>query len=360
MSSIFIKLTLITNTDIMEYRRLPNTDFDVPVLTLGTGTFGGSHGFEGWGHTDVEGATRMIDIAVDAGLNMFDTADLYSHGRSEEILGKATHHLQRDKVLIASKVGFPMSENPNDRGASRVHIIRACEDSLRRLDTDYIDLYYVHIFDNTVPVEETMRALDDLVRSGKVRHIGCSNYSGWHLMKSEAVSEANGLSRFCAHQVYYSLLHREFEWELMTLGIDQGVGTFVWSPLAAGRLAGRYRRGQEIPKDGRVATNGVPVEDSLVDYEKLYNIVDVLDEIAEETGHTVAQVALNWLLCRPTITSLVIGARTEEHLKSNLGAIGWQLTPEQIARLDEVSRQTKTYPYWHQDINPEMQSQLFR
>lgn len=343
----------------MEYRRLPGTELEVPVLTLGTGTFGGSHGFEGWGHTDVEGATRMVDIATEAGLCMFDTADLYSHGRSEEILGKAIAHKQRDKVLIATKAGFPMSEKAEDRGASRAHLTKACEESLKRLGTDYIDLYYVHIFDNTVEVEETMRALDDLVKAGKVRHIGCSNYSGWHLMKSEATADAYGLTRFCAHQVYYSLLHREFEWELMSLGVDQHVGTFVWSPLAAGRLAGRYRRNMEIPKDGRVATNGVPVEDFLVDYDKLYDIVDVLDEIAEETGHTVAQVALNWLLRRPTITSLVIGTRTEEHLKSNLGATGWSLTAEQVKRLDDVSRKVKTYPYWHQDINPEMKSQMF-
>lgn len=344
----------------MEYRKLPGTDLEVPVLTLGTGTFGGSHGFEGWGHTDVEGATRLVDIATDAGLCMFDTADLYSHGRSEEILGKAIAHKQRDKVLIATKTGFPMSDKAEDRGASRVHLTKACEDSLKRLGTDYIDLYYVHIFDNTVEVEETMRALDDLVKSGKVRHIGCSNYSGWHLMKSEATADANGLARFCAHQVYYSLLHREFEWELMSLGVDQHIGTFVWSPLAAGRLAGRYRRNAGIPKDGRVATNGVPVEDFLVDYDKLYDIVDVLDGIAEETNHTVAQVALNWLLQRPTITSLVIGARTEEHLMANLGATGWNLTAEQVKRLDDVSRQVKTYPYWHQDINPEMKSQLFK
>lgn len=344
----------------MEYRKLPGTDLEVPVLTLGTGTFGGSHGFEGWGHTDVEGATRLVDIATDAGLCMFDTADLYSHGRSEEILGKAIAHKQRDNVLIATKAGFPMSDKAEDRGASRVHLTKACEDSLKRLGTDYIDLYYVHIFDNTVEVEETMRALDDLMKSGKVRHIGCSNYSGWHLMKSEATADANGLARFCAHQVYYSLLHREFEWELMSLGVDQHIGTFVWSPLAAGRLAGRYRRNAGIPKDGRVATNGVPIEDFLVDYDKLYDIVDVLDGIAEETNHTVAQVALNWLLQRPTITSLVIGARTEEHLMANLGATGWNLTAEQVKRLDDVSRQIKTYPYWHQDINPEMKSQLFK
>lgn len=343
----------------MEYRKLPGTEIEVPVLTLGTGTFGGSHGYEGWGHTDVEGAKRLVDIATEVGLCMFDTADSYSHGTSEEILGKAIAHKQRDKLLISTKVGFPMSDRADDRGASRTHIIESCEGSLKRLGTDYIDLYFIHIFDNTVEVEETMRALDDLVKAGKVRSIGCSNYSGWHLMKSEAVADANGLTRFCAHQAYYSLLHREFEWELMSAGVDQNVGTFVWSPLAAGRLAGRYRRGMGIPKDSRVASHGVPIEDFLVDYDKLYDIVDILDEIAEETGHSVAQVALNWVLQRPTITSLVIGARTEEHLKFNLGATGWNLTPEQVKRLDNVSQRVKSYPYWHQDVCPLMKSQLF-
>lgn len=343
----------------MEYRKLPGTELDAPVLTLGTATFGGSHGFEGWGHTDVEEATRMVSIAVEAGLNMFDTADVYSRGWSEEILGKAVKGHQRDKILIASKGGFMMSDNVKDGGASRKHLIKACEDSLRRLGTDYLDLYYVHGFDSRVPVEETMRALDELVKSGKVRAIGCSNYSGWHLMKSEAASEKENLTRFSAHQVYYSLLHRDYEWELMPLAVDQNVGTIVWSPLAAGRLAGRYRRGMEVPSDSRVATNGVPVRDALVDYERLYNIMDVLDEIAEETNHTVAQVALNWLLQRPTMTSLVIGARTEQHLAQNLAAVGWNLTKEQVERLDNVSRQTKAYPYWHQDLRPELKSQIF-
>lgn len=344
----------------MEYRKLPGTELEIPVLTLGTATFGGSHGFEGWGHTDVAEATRMVSMAMEAGMNMFDTADVYSRGWSEEILGKALKTQQRDRLLVASKGGFMMSDKVEDGGASRRHLIKACEDSLRRLGTDYLDLYYVHGFDNRVPVEETMRALDELVQSGKVRAIGCSNYSGWHLMKSEAVSDREGISRFSAHQVYYSLLHRDFEWELMSLAVDQNVGTIVWSPLAAGRLAGRYRRGMEIPKDSRVANNGVPVRDAIVDYETLYNIIDVLDQIAAETNHSVAQVALNWLLQRPTITSLVIGARTEQHLAQNLAAVGWNLTQEQVERLDNVSRRPKAYPYWHQDLKPELKSQLFR
>lgn len=344
----------------MEYRQLVGTDLVVPELTLGTGTFGGSHGFEGWGHTEGEAARRMIDIAMDAGINMFDTADMYSRGRSEEILCTALKGIPRDKYMIATKGGFAMSEDPADRGASRRHITKACEDSLRRLGTDYVDLYYIHGFDANVEVEETLRALDDLVQSGKVRNIGCSNYSGWHLMKSLATSEANGLARFRAHQVYYSLLNRDFEWELMSLGLDQNVGTFVWSPLAAGRLGGRFRRGCEIPADSRVANNGVPVRDPLVNYPVLYDIVDVLTELAEETQHSISQVALNWLLQRPTITSLVIGARTEEHLLQNIGASGWSLTPEQIERLDTVSRQTKAYPYWHQDIHSWLNAQIFK
>lgn len=342
----------------MEYRTLPGTELRVPVLTLGTATFGGSHGFEGWGHVDVAQATRMVDIAMDAGINMFDTADVYSRGWSEEILGRAIAG-RRDRMLIASKGGFRMGDRPQDGGASWAHLVQACEDSLRRLGTDYLDLYYVHGFDNTVAVDETMRALDHLVQSGKVRYIGCSNYSGWHLMKSQAVADANGLTRFAAHQVYYSLLNRDFEWELMPLGIDQQVGTIVWSPLAAGRLAGRYRRGCPIPADGRVANNGVPVRDAIVSYDVLYRIIDVLDELAVQTGHTVAQVALRWLLQRPTVTSLVIGARTEQHLLQNLAATDWSLTPQQIQRLDAASRQPKAYPYWHQDLKPELRSQIF-
>lgn len=343
----------------MEYCALPGTDLRLPVLTLGTATFGGSHGFEGWGHTDVPQATRMIDIALEAGINMFDTADVYSRGWSEEILGQAIAGHPRDQLLIASKGGFRMSDDPRDGGASRRHLIQACEDSLRRLHTDYLDLYYVHGFDNTVAVDETLEALHHLVTSGKVRAIGCSNYSGWHLMKSQAAADARSLTRFAAHQVYYSLLNRDYEWELMPLAVDQHVGTIIWSPLAAGRLAGRYRRGQAIPADGRVATNGVPVRDGVVHYDTLYAILDVLDQIADETGHTVAQIALRWLLQRPTVTSLVIGARTEEHLRQNLDVTDWSLSAEQIARLDAVSRQPKAYPYWHQDLKPELHAQLF-
>ena len=252
-----------------------------------------------------------------------------------------------------------MGESRNEEGASRFHLIEACEASLRRLGTDHIDLYYIHGFDANTPVEETLRALDDLVTSGKIRYIGCSNFSGWQLMKSLSVSERRGWSRYVAHQVYYSLLNRDFEWELMPLGIDQQVGSIIWSPLAAGRLGGRYRRNNPMPQDGRVARGGAPVRDNVVAYERLYNIIDVLDEVAAETGKAVAQVALNWLLQRPTVCSLVIGASSEEQLRQNLGAVDWKLTAEQMQRLDAASKTEKPYPYWHQDERPELSSQLF-
>lgn len=343
----------------MEYRKLKGSGLFVPALTLGTGTFGGTNGFEGWGHAGVEQATRMVDICLDAGLNMFDTADIYSRGLSEKILGKAIAG-KRDRLLISTKATFPMSDTDrNAEGASRFHIIRACEASLKRLGTDHIDLYYMHGFDRNTPVEETLRALDDLVSSGKVGYIGCSNFSGWQLMKSLSVSERYGWHKYVAHQVYYSLLNRDFEWELMPLGVDQQVGTIIWSPLAAGRLAGRYRRNNPFPPDGRVAKGGAPVHDGNVSYKVLYDIVDVLDEIALECNKTIAQVALNWLLQRPTVCSLVIGASSEDQLKRNLEAVGWNLSKEQIKRLDDASRQPKAYPYWHQDERPELSTQLF-
>ena len=277
---------------------------------------------------------------------------------SEEILGKAIRGL-RDKLLISTKATFNL--NPatrNAMGSSRFHLIEACEASLKRLNTDHIDIYHMHGFDANTPVEETLRALDDLITAGKIRYIACSNFSGWHLMKSLSVSERHGWSRYVAQQVYYSLLNREFEWELMPLGIDQKVGTIIWSPLSAGRLGGKYRRNNPIPSDGRVARGGSPIPDEATSYERLYDIVEVLDEIAEETGRTVAQCALNWLLQRPTVSSLIIGARTEEQLKQNLEAVGWNLTPEQVKRLDAASRVTPVYPYWHQAQFPEMKSQL--
>ena len=338
----------------MEFRRLGYSGFKVPVLSFGTGTFGGSSEFfRAWGDTDVSEATRLVDICLDSGVNMFDTADVYSKGMSEEILGKAVAG-RRDKVIIATKASFPMGPGPNDRGNSRHHLLNACEASLRRLGTDYIDIYQMHGFDALSPVEETLSTLDTLVRSGKVRYIGCSNFSGWHLMKSLAASDRRGWPRYLAHQAYYSLVGRDFEWELMPLGHDQGVGTLVWSPLGWGRLTGKIRRNQPPPAVSRLpktAAFGPQVAD-----DHLYKVVDALDEVAKETGRSVPQIALNWLTARPTISSVIIGARNEEQLRQNLGAVGWSLTAEQTATLDAASAQPLPYPYWHQrqvaDRNP--------
>ncbi len=339
----------------MEFRQLGKSGLQVPVLSFGTGTFGGRGNlFAAWGATEVDEARRLIDICLEAGVNLFDTADAYSGGRSEEVLGEAVKG-RRDQVLIATKAFFRMGSNPNDGGTSRHHLIAACEASLRRLGTDYIDLYQMHGFDAMPPVEETLRALDDLVTAGKVRYIGASNFSGWHLMKSLAASDRYGWSRYVAHQVYYSLVGREYEWELMPLGSDQGVGALIWSPLGWGRLTGKIRRGKPLPEVSRLPATahiGPPVNDDL-----LYCVVDVLTEIAKETNKTVPQIALNWLLQRPTVASVIIGARNEEQLRDNLGAVGWSVSAEQLERLDSVSKVTPAYPYWHQratasDRNP--------
>jgi aryl-alcohol dehydrogenase-like predicted oxidoreductase len=332
----------------MEFRQLGGSGFKIPVLSLGTGTFGGSNEFfRGFGSSDVKEATRLVDISLEAGMNMFDTADAYSSGMAEEILGQAIKG-RREQVILSTKATFRMGPGPNDMGASRYHLIRACEASLRRLGTDFIDLYYLHNFDAVTPVEETLNALDDLVRSGKVRYIGCSNFSGWHLMKSLAVSERYNLARFVAHQAYYSLVGREYEWELMPLALDQKVGTVAWSPLGWGRLTGRIRRGQPLPEGTRLQ-NAVTAEGGpQVPEEYLYRVVDALDAVAAETDRTVPQVALNWVLQRPTVASIVIGARNEAQLRQNLGAVGWKLTPEQLARLDAASAREPIYPYWHQ------------
>jgi aryl-alcohol dehydrogenase-like predicted oxidoreductase len=330
----------------MEYRQLGRSGLKVPVLSLGTGTFGGtSEFFQRWGQTDVAQAKRMIDLCLDAGVNLFDTADVYSQGVSEEILGQALRG-RRDQVLISTKATFAMGDGENEVGSSRYHLIRACEASLKRLGTDYIDVYFMHGFDALTPVDETLRALDDLVTSGKIAYIGASNFSGWQLMKSLATSDRYGLARYVVYQGYYSLIGRHYEWELMPLGLDQGVGLMVWSPLGWGRLTGRIRRGQPV-SEGRIAsggaTGGPPVDDAY-----LFTVVDALDVVAKQTGKSVAQVALNWLLQRPTVANIVIGARNEEQLKQNLGAVGWSLTSEQIALLDKASRETPIYPYWHQ------------
>jgi aryl-alcohol dehydrogenase-like predicted oxidoreductase len=332
----------------MEYRQLGHSGMRVPVLSFGTATFGGGNEFfKAWGSTDAGEATRLVNLCLDAGVNLFDTANVYSHGASETILGKALTGL-RNKVLISTKATFPMADGIHDYGSSRLHLIKACEDSLKRLNTDHIDIYHMHGFDGTTPMEETLKALDELVQSGKIRYIACSNFSGWHLMKSLSISERYGWSRYIAQQVYYSLLNRDFEWELMPLGVDQHVGTIVWSPLASGKLTGKYRRNQPFPQDARVAQGGSPVLNGPGDDERLYTIVEVLDELAKETNKTVAQLSLNWLLQRPTISTIIIGARNEAQLKQNLDAVGWNLTIEQVQRLDEASEILPAYPYWHQ------------
>jgi aryl-alcohol dehydrogenase-like predicted oxidoreductase len=332
----------------MEYRQLGGSGLMVPVLALGTGTFGGGNEFfKGWGATDVAEATRLVDRCLEAGVNMFDSADVYSNGLAEEILGKAIKG-RRDGVLISTKGTFRMSSDPNDVGSSRFHITRTCEQSLRRLGTDHVDIYQLHGFDALTPVEETLRALDDLVRAGKIRYIGCSNFSGWHLMKSLAVSEKYGLARYVVHQAYYSLVGREFEWELMPLALDQRVGTMVWSPLGWGRLTGKIRRGQPQPEVSRLRNKVTKAGGPTVDEDYLFRVVDALEAVAEEVGRSVPEVAINWLLRRPTVTSVIIGARNEAQLRQNLGSVDFTLTPAQVSRLDTASAQNLTYPYWHQ------------
>jgi len=332
----------------MEYRQLGASGLKVPALTLGTGTFGGGNEFfKAWGGSDVAEATRLVDICLEAGLTMFDSADVYSAGLAEEILGQAIKG-KRDKLLISTKGSFPRGTGPNDLGSSRHHLTRAVEASLRRLGTDYIDLYQLHGFDAVTPVEETLSTLDDMVRAGKIRYIGCSNFSGWHLMKSLAASDRLGLARHVAHQAYYSLVGRDYEWELMPLALDQKVGTVVWSPLGWGRLTGKIRRGQPMPEVTRLQSKIAADKGPQVPQEHLYKVVDALDAVAKESGKSIAQVALNWLLQRPSVATLIIGARNEEQLRQNIGAIGWKLTPEQVARLDAASAVPLTYPYWHQ------------
>ena len=330
----------------MEFRRLGRSGLKVSVLSFGTGTFGGGNEFfRAWGQTAVDEAKRIIDICVDVGINLFDTADIYSNGLSEEILGKAISGKRQD-LLISTKATFRFGGGANDVGSSRYHILRACDGSLRRLGTDYIDIYHMHGFDALTPAEETLEALDTLVRTGKVRYIACSNFSGWHLMKSLAISERYGWARYVAHQVYYSLIGREYEWELMPLGIDQDVGALVWSPLGWGRLTGKIRRGQPMPEVSRLektAEYGPPVS-----MEQVYKIVDAIEAIVQETGKTVPEIALNWLLQRPTVSSVIIGARNEAQLRQNLVAAEWRLAPEQMTALEAVSETTPVYPYWHQ------------
>jgi aryl-alcohol dehydrogenase-like predicted oxidoreductase len=333
----------------MEYRLLGGSGLKVPVLSFGAGTFGGGHEFfDAWGATsDLAEAKKIVDICLDAGVNLFDTADVYSDGRSEEVLGKALGK-KRNDALISTKSAFRMStkKGPNDVGSSRYHLRRSLEESLKRLGTDYVDIYHLHGFDALTPIEEVQDTLNKFVREGKIRYIACSNFSGWHLMKSLAIADRYGWTRYVAHQAYYSLVGREFEWELMPLGIAEKVGTLVWSPLGWSRLTGKIRRGQPLPEVSRL--HKTSEQGPRVDNEYLYNVVDALDAVAAETGKTIAQVALNWLLQRPTVSSIILGARNEEQLRQNLGAIGWNLTAEQIKKLDDASATQPVYPYWHQ------------
>jgi aryl-alcohol dehydrogenase-like predicted oxidoreductase len=330
----------------MEYRQLGRSGLKVSVLSFGAGTFGGSNEFfRAWGSSGVDEATRLVDICLEAGINLFDTADVYSNGLSEEVLGKAVAG-KRGRVLISTKATFRMGQGPNDLGSSRHHLTESLEGSLRRLGTDYVDIYHMHGFDAVTPVEETLYTLDSFVKSGKVRYIACSNFSGWHLMKSLAVSEKYGWARYVGHQVYYSLIGRDYEWELMPLGLDQKVGALVWSPLGWGRLTGKIRRGQPLPEVSRLHKTAQIGPQPQEEY--MYRVIDAIDAIAKETGRSVPQVALNWLLGRPTVSTVIVGARDEEQLRQNLESGTWSLTAEQIARLDAASSVARAYPYWHQ------------
>lgn len=328
----------------MEYRRLGRSGLKVPALSFGAGTFGGSGPlFGNWGTTDAKEARRLVDICLEAGVSFFDTADVYSNGASEEVLGEAIKG-RRNDVLISTKASLPLGDGPHDSGSSRSRLIRAIDNALTRLGVDHIDLFQLHAFDAATPIEEVLSTLDDLVKSGKLRYVGVSNFSGWQVMKSLGAAEKHGYPRYVANQVYYSLVGRDYEWELMPLGLDQGLGALVWSPLGWGRLTGKIRRGQKLPKESRLhetAGFGPPVDD-----ERLYRVVDALDKVAAETGKSLPQIAINWLLQRPTVSSVIIGARNEEQLRQNLGAVGWALTPEQMASLDAASAVTAPYPYF--------------
>ncbi len=331
----------------MEFRQLGKSGLQVPVLCFGTGTFGGTNEFfKTWGSTDVAEARGLVDMCMDAGVNFFDTADVYSEGRSEEILGEAITHLPRESVLLSTKSTFNFGTGPNDGGSSRYHVTQQLHGSLKRLKTDYIDVYHMHAFDAQTPMEEVLSTLDRFVQEGKIRYIACSNFSGWHLQRSLDLSEKYGWAKYVAHQVYYSLLGRDYEWELMPVGMAEDVAALVWSPLGWGRLTGKIRRGHPAPEGTRFSDGkaGGPV----VDDEFVYDVVDAIDAVAAETGKSVPQIALNWLLCKPTVASVIIGARNAEQLKGNLEAASFTLTPEQVTRLDMASERPVAYPYWHQ------------
>jgi aryl-alcohol dehydrogenase-like predicted oxidoreductase len=329
----------------MEYRQLGRSGLRISKLTLGTMTFGGRGQFANVGNTDLEGARRHVDMAVEAGVNLIDTSDVYSLGASEEIIGRALSG-RRDSVLLATKARFPMGPGPNDAGLSRHHLIESCEASLRRLQTDHIDLYQVHEWDGQTPLEETLGALEHLVRSGKVRYVGCSNFAGWQVMKALGIARRTGLPAFVSQQIYLSLQERSAELEIVPSAIDQGLGLLIWSPLAGGLLSGKYRRGQDAPEGSRHATEWS--EPPVYHEDRLYDTIDVLVEIAQARGASPAQVALAWLLERPGISSVIIGARSDEQLADNLGAAELELHVDEHARLEQVSRPPLPYPFWHQ------------
>lgn len=330
----------------MNFKRLGKSGLRVPELSFGTATFGGGNDFfKAWGSTDAGGAARLIDVCLEHGVSMFDTADVYSDGLAEQILGEAIKG-KRNRLLISTKVTFPTGQGPNDYGSSRQHIIEAVNASLKRLQVEHIDLLQLHGQDYNTPVEETLSTLDQLVREGKVRYIGASNFSGWHLMKSLATSDRYGYPRHVAHQIYYSLLNRDYEWELAPLAEDQGVGAVIWSPLGWGKLTGKIRRGQPAQPGTRahdIAGTGPHFEE-----ERLFRIVEALDVVAEQTGKSIPQIALNWLLGKKTVSNVIIGARDEKQLIENIGATGWSLTPEQNALLEQASDVPPAYPVWHQ------------
>lgn len=334
----------------MEQRRLGRSGPQVPVFSFGTATFGGTNEFfKTWGNTDVKGASRLIDICMDAGINFFDTANGYSAGASEEILGQALQN-KRGRVLISTKATFPTGPGPEDYGSSRKHITRELERSLKRLRTDYIDVYFMHGWDAHTPIEETLETLDGFVKSGKVRHLGCSNFPAWHLMKCLDYSTQKNLARYCVHQAYYSLIGRDIEWEHIPLALDQGISTMVWSPLAGGALSGKIRRDKPAPKESRLGqTTFVPYEEA-----ELFKTLDALDLIAKERGKSVAQIALNWLLRKPSVANIVIGARNEEQLRQNLAALEWKLSDAEVLMLDKASEPRVPYPNWHQRWFPQL------
>jgi aryl-alcohol dehydrogenase-like predicted oxidoreductase len=345
----------------MEYRRLGASGLEVSVLTFGTMTMGGEGRFAAMGTVQVEEARRQVEICMDAGVNVFDTADMYSAGKSEEVLGQALG-ARRKNIVLASKCFFRIEDGPNKNGLSRSHITEACEASLRRLNTDYIDLYQAHNFDSLTPLDETLRAFDDLVQAGKIRYFGSSNYAGWQLMKAHSISDRLGIRRYISQQINYSLMARDAEYDLVPCGLDQNTGIMAWSPLQFGLLSGKFRRDQPKPADSRLNSLDAPGSvNGKIEEEKLYRIVDVLDAIAKERSVSVSQVALNWILRKPCVDTIIVGARNEQQLRDNLATATWSLTDTEVARLDEASAIPLPYPHWHQrkfagDRNPALRS----